>query len=237
MNKNERFIYQQDLEAYINLYNKIPKITELNPVKMESNKEYRHLMLSKGLPSGICHVEKYLDEIPMDKDLYSFYGQAQVFWMIPLETINGQIYGFIYRSYTGKLIRTISFSEISVLYGFQDFKDFVFNKPIIIVEGWRDALFIKQFYKYCLALNTSTLNSGTLELISRLTNKVVIILDNDTTGRIQSKRNKDLLESKGVYTTVVTPDLKDLGEYLDNNTYVEKIKIIIYTNIKKLMSF
>lgn len=215
MSKIDSFIYKTTLNDYLELYNSLPKIDKLNPKSnlLINNKDYYQLQLKNGNKPALCIVPKYLEHIPLNKKYYSYVNTNPIFWMIPVDTISNKICGFLLKGFKLKNYSWIHYAEISLLFGFEDFKDYQKGTPIIICEGWRDCLYIKQFYKYSLAINTASLNNGTVELLSHLTNKILLILDNDETGRIMTKENTKKLNSKYVVVESVQPKLKDLGEY------------------------
>ena len=227
MSKIDDFLYKCTLDDYINFYNKLPKVNKLKSTSsfISGNKDYHHLTLVKSKSSpALCHVQKYIRDIPLDSKYYTFYSNNPTFWMIPVTTISDRIAGFILKGFHFKNYHWIHYSKISLLFGFYDFHDFKRGMPIIIVEGWRDALFVKQYYKYCLALNTSSLNRGTLELLKNFTNKIIFILDNDATGKKMSITNKKMCMDNKILAQVIHPVLKDMGEYFDDNSHYDKFE-------------
>lgn len=237
LSKIDDFLYKRTLDDYISFYNLLPKINQLNKDKLSNDLDYHCLNLIKGknLPA-IGNVKKYIEQVPLDKKYYSFYYNNRTFWMIPIETISGKIIGFLYKGYQKKSYSTLKFSPISMLFGFYDFNDFTYGDPILIVEGWRDALFVKQYYKYTLALNTSSLNRGTLEILSKLTNKIILCLDNDTTGQKMTPYNKKLCNDYFIDVQIIKPFLKDMGEYFINNSNTDKFLLDLEYSLEELKS-
>jgi len=84
-----------------------------------------------------------------------------------------------------------------IVFGLSDFSSFTarsaktspFNDtPIILVEGIKDALYLKRFYPYTLALLTNYASDPTCEFISRLSRQIIISMDSDTFGRKAMKK-------------------------------------------------
>ena len=74
----------------------------------------------------------------------------------------------------------------SLFYGLGDLEsDFKYGTPIVIVEGHLDRdVFANKIYRNTLAVTTNKLSRSQLKVLSSLTNKVVLMLDNDDAGRV-----------------------------------------------------
>lgn len=141
------------------------------------------------------------------------------------------IFNVILNSVRGILLRAIDKKEFcnygfgkGMLYGIGDLDpQFKYGDALILVEGSIDrdvcATFIS---KNCLGILTSRLSKNQVEVVSRLTNKVILLLDNDEAGIEGESNIKRKLLEKGVQVEVFdikAPDIKDLGDLVDFYRY------------------
>lgn len=101
-------------------------------------------------------------------------------------------------------------------------KDFKFGDYVCIVEGLADADIGRGLYSNFLATMTSKITHSQFEVLKLLTNKVILIGDNDKPGRIGTKNNRKRLQEAGfevhlIYQYGDLKDLGDLGDLLLNN--------------------
>ena len=95
---------------------------------------------------------------------------------------------------------------------------FKYGDLIVLVEGAIDrdvcSLFIT---KNCLSVLTSTVTRNQLQVLQNLTNKVLLILDNDEAGINGENQTKRKLQSAGItcYTITKSDIIKDLGDLLE----------------------
>lgn len=96
-------------------------------------------------------------------------------------------------------------------------KNFKFGDWIIIVEGIADADIIRGIYPNVLATMTSRITRSQFEVLKLLTNKVILIGDNDIPGRKGTKLNRVLLKDAGFDVRLIFQygDMKDCGELAD----------------------
>lgn len=96
-------------------------------------------------------------------------------------------------------------------------KDFHYGIPIMLVEGNMDCDSAKQIYPYTLATLTNALSLNQIQILSGLTNKIIVAYDNDESG------NKGYW---GVYNSLTklgfkvvkfrhSQSLKDFGDLID----------------------
>lgn len=170
-----------------------------------------------------CDSKVLLKYIPVgdSKTLDAFHGfihDNPYFWMIPLKTPTKEIYGFILKSYTQKAYRNIFCQEhISCFFGFQNFKDFKYNYPIILCEGTKDQIVLQRLYPYTLACLTSGLNGfDDISIIRQLTDKVILCYDNDDAGKKSALRDKEKLIKTGCKCSTAFYCSKDPGELYNN---------------------
>ena len=203
------------LEDFIKLYKKSKPIASI-PACSDTN--YSIFSLKKGLPVTLVSTKHRLDEIYPLEGFYSFTERHPKFWMIPIATCTNKIVGFIVRGSEEKEYRTIFEPKaLSPLFGWESFKDFSLGNPLVLCEGVKDAIYLKQFYPYVLSLNTSSISVSNLEIIRKITDKIILSYDNDDTGRRMSKIDNDMLIKLGIRSTVIRPTHKDCAEYLENS--------------------
>lgn len=199
-------------------------------IKIINVKEsYLHLIKLK----KIEHFIKDLCSKSRDKDNVYFY-------MIPIQTVLGTIVGFIFRSvfHLPGLKRTYAsvyspfvdnIKKVPFMFGFyEDFKNFSKQdscEPIVITEGVKDCIYLKQFYPYCLSNNTSKLGFNSY-ILRNLTDKIIIVYDNDTAGRESSFKEPYLLKKLGFYVERVPldRDIKDPASYINYPTLENSFK-------------
>ena len=100
----------------------------------------------------------------------------------------------------------------SSFYGLGELKDFKYGDPILLVEGHLDRDMMATIYPNSLGIMTSHLSKSQIKILTYLTNKFILMLDNDEAGiqgqkaaKYQLKGNK-ILELKHDYR------LKDAGD-------------------------
>lgn len=106
-------------------------------------------------------------------------------------TVNGDWPRYkIYKKELSEIVSDYSFDKKSVLWGLEKFYDTMMytdidiDMPVIVCEGFKAALWVVQSgYPYTVALLGSYLSREQEALLSRITNKVVLFLDNDSAGR------------------------------------------------------
>ncbi len=112
---------------------------------------------------------------------------------------------------------TAIFRKGNVLYNYHNAKDYAKkNKKIIIVEGNMDAIRMSACgFLNTIALMGTALTSNHIDLLKKLRVPVVLLLDNDDAGKVNTYQNGLLLEKEGVNVRVVRLSLaKDPDEYL-----------------------
>jgi 5S rRNA maturation endonuclease (ribonuclease M5) len=181
----------------------------------------------KGNPITLVDCKDHTDLIPTYKPFYPFYASNDKFWMIPCETPNSLI-GFMLRGWRPKdrkhkYVRFQISNSMPLLFGLDSFGDFrarapktsPFNdQPIILVEGVKDALYIKKFYPYTLALLTNYASEHTCELISMLSRQIIISMDRDRFGVLATKKlSKKFIELGTTAVELYQPNVgnKDWG--------------------------
>lgn len=217
-----------NLKQFIELYKVCKDASKLTKV---NNEEKRVFSLKRGLPIKFGCTKRLLNYLPEREALYEFWKNNKYFWIIPLEIMPGKVYGFILRGYNKDYSVFRLSNNLPVLFGLYDFKDFDFSnpKPIILTEGVKDALVLKTLYPYTLSLNTAGLTVNSIQIIASLSNKFILIYDNDKPGKEASQRDIETLQELGCKAVSIIPSYKDAGKYIDNPVQLK----ILYSNIKQ----
>ena len=121
-------------------------------------------------------------------------------------------------------------------------KDFKYGDWIVIVEGLADADIGRGLYPNFLATMTSKITHSQFEVLKLLTNRVILIGDNDRPGRIGTKNNRKRLQGAGFDVRLIFQygDLKDLGDLgdllLNNDGYTFNTAVKYYkTKIENII--
>jgi DNA primase len=132
--------------------------------------------------------------------------------------IRGKVVGMLLRATDTKAFMDYGFRSGS-FYGLGSLSpDFKYGDPIMLVEGAIDCDIAKQFItRNCLAVMTSSVSESKAMVLSCLTNRVLLFLDNDDAGRMGEASSVKKLAKYGVQATVIpkVARIKDLGDYLD----------------------
>ena len=156
-------------------------------------------------------------DIDIPKYIRSFinaHGEA----IIIANVIRGKVVGMLLRATDEKAFLDYGFRKGS-FYGIGSLApDFKYGDPIMLVEGAIDCDIAKQFItKNCLGCLTSSTSRAKAKVLSCLTNKVMLFLDNDEAGRQGELKTKKVLEEFGIQVAILPkePKMKDLGDFLD----------------------
>lgn len=201
------------LKQFVNLYKQCKDVSSLKKINNEEKEVFS--LKTKGAPIRFGSTKRLLDYIPEREGLYDFWTDNDYFWIIPMETKPGEVYGFTLRGYEKSYNVFRLTSNLPVLFGFYDFEDFQFNKdPILLTEGIKDALVLKTIYPYTIALNTAGLTINSLQFLKSLTNRFLLVYDNDKAGTDAIKRDKEALRNEGCRVIDIKLRLKDPGKYI-----------------------
>ena len=163
-------------------------------------------------------------------------------------TIKETIVGFILRGVLRSDYSTVSreFSEykkkVPLMFGFNKkflkFEEHDVCYPIVVCEGSKDCIFLKQFYPYVVAVNTSSMGLNAQVLLN-LTNKFVLAYDNDTAGQEGIERDKKILRGMGAQVTSLELDkaVKDCSDYIKFPEKKQALKDELKYKLRRVMSF
>jgi hypothetical protein len=241
-----------NIEDYIELYNKGLKLSQIKPLKNQTYKIFK----ASGIDIRVVKRDKTYENAMAFQKIKHFTVNNEYFYMIPVTTVKETIVGFILRGVTKSDYATVSreFSDngkrVPLMFGFNEkFKSFDSHEtcpPIVICEGSKDCIFLKQFYPYTVAINTSSMGLNAQVLIN-LSNKFVLAYDNDKAGQEGIKRDKRTFRSLGAQVVSIELDgskdengkplFKDCSDYLRHPDKIEKLKEELFYKIKRVNSF
>ena len=159
--------------------------------------------------------------------------------IIIANVIRGRVLGMLLRSVGEKAFMDYGFRKGS-FYGLGSLSpNFKYGDPIMLVEGAIDCDFAKQFItRDCLAIMTSSVSIAKAKVLSCLTNRVFLFLDNDEAGRKGELTTKSRLESLGVTVEILpkNPALKDLGDLLDLYRTANMYTDTLITELRMLLA-
>lgn len=235
--------------TYLSLYNKGVKLSDFKPI---NNQTYKVLSMSSVDIRVINRKENYnvLVSSLIKDDIKIFLKQCgDYFYMIPIQTPKGTIVGFILRSVYGRKYHTYSRefknfkNKIPLMFGFyKDFKNWDKLKksyPIVVCEGLKDCIMLKKIYPFVLANNTSSLGTN-MHVLRNLTNKFILVYDNDETGITNNKLDKQKLQNLGCFVDIVKYDdvqgIKDISDCIKDVRLLKNFKARFINQIKNLIN-
>jgi hypothetical protein len=241
-----------NIEDYIKLYKEGLKLSQIKPLK---NQTYKIFKASR-VDIRVVKRDKTYENAQAFQKIKHFTVNNEYFYMIPVTTVKETIVGFILRGVTKSDYSTVSreFSEnskrVPLMFGFnKNFESFDSHStcpPIVICEGSKDCLFLKQFYPYTLAINTSSMGLNAQVLIN-LSNKFVLAYDNDKAGQEGIDRDKRTFRNLGAQVTALELDksmdengkflIKDCSDYIKYPNKIGELKEELYYKIKRVNSF
>ena len=129
--------------------------------------------------------------------------------------IEDEVSGFILRGIEEKSFVNYGLGR-GIFYGIGDLdKDFKYGDLLVLVEGTIDRDVCSTFItKNCLSILTSAVTKNQAKVIRYLTNKVLLILDNDEAGNKGTQLTKKKLNQLGINVKIINKSnkVKDLGD-------------------------
>ena len=193
-----------------------------------NKKEYKDEDIEK---TSLISLEKYTHDVFNDRI------------MIPIHDLEGNVLGFTGRIYkesnNPKYINSKEseiFKKGKILFNFHRAKNHVRNAhELIIVEGNMDALkMYASGIKNVIALMGTALTSDQVDAIKKLRCKVILMMDNDSAGKLGMYQNGNILAKSGITPEIVLlSGAKDPDEYL-NKYGTEKFENLIKNPISFL---
>ena len=209
-----------------------------------------HVLRNSGIDVKIIDRDKNLTRLFSMGNLLTFTKDTKeyshrFFYSIPIQTVSGTIVGFIYRTVFGKSYTTVTRTfkdkehKLPLMFGFyKDFEDYDSHdtcKPIIVCEGLKDCITLKKIYPYVLSNNTSHMGIN-LQVLSNLTNKFILIYDNDRAG--QEGMNEDISSTQRLKYDIVEMKIadgyKDITDMSENQDKFNSLKESLLAHIAML---
>ena len=185
-------------------------------------------------PSGwnnlLRHMRKagYSDEVIKEaglavsgnKGLYDMFRERIIF---PIRSMNGNVIAFGGRAMDNSLPKYINspetpvFKKSETLYGLHTGKEAIRNKGfVIIVEGYMDVIICYQYgFQNVVAPLGTSLTSGHLQRLRKLTNETVVVFDGDAAGIKAATRSLPLLcQNNFKAKLLLLPENEDPDSYL-----------------------
>lgn len=132
--------------------------------------------------------------------------------------LEDEVSGIVFRGLKEKAFINYGFGKGS-FYGIGDLdKNFKFGDLIVLVEGAIDRDVCKLFItKNCLSCLTANVSNNQLQVLSCLTNRVLLLLDNDEAGINGEFNTKQKLNKAGITVCQISKSslIKDLGDLLE----------------------
>lgn len=130
--------------------------------------------------------------------------------------ISGKVVGLTFRTINGAKDFLTWGNNKGNFYGLGQLQpDFKFGDPVILVEGLMDCDVIKQFYPNTMAVLTSSLTRNQVATLTRLTDRVILMLDNDEAGKKGTVASEKSLKNKCMVQVFQHHSrLKDAGDII-----------------------
>lgn len=224
--KNRECNYEQLMQSIHNILGKdettemVESLYNLEDVKtFDNSNKYLYFMHEYETPYKLLSAYKILSS---QKDLPDFVYQhleSTGDCILLPNIIDGQIYSITFRSLKSDK-RFLKYGEFSTLiYNLGNFpKDFKYGTPILVVEGNIDCdVAVKELYPYTVAALTSNLTKNQIEILSHLTNNIILALDNDEAGDEGYIRTCGRLRKKGLHVQKFkhSDGMKDFGDLIE----------------------
>lgn len=111
--------------------------------------------------------------------------------------ISGKVVGLTFRTIEGPKDFLTWGNNKGNFYGLGQLSiSFKYGDPIILVEGLMDCDVIKQYYPNTMAVLTSGLTKNQTAVLTRLTNNVILMFDNDEAGERGTKYSELAIKDK-----------------------------------------
>lgn len=234
-----------EINSYINLYNNI-EYTVAN-TEWDSTDQNVQIFSKSSVPVKVVTLAEFDKFVTSNGDnifIKNLFNLGTEFlYMIPTVAPNGKIVQITFRIGNGntskhkpkvkKVKATFGDINIPVMFGFHSFSEFKQGMPIVLVEGEKDAIALQTIYPYVLAMGRNTLGQN-IKYLKYLTNKFIIIPDNDEAGAKGYERIKEEMNIYGLklkQISINNPNLKDVADIYTNGNwksleeYMSKLKI------------
>lgn len=202
-------------------------------VSLESIELFQLGYAPSGWSNLLRHMRKngYSDTIIKDaglavsgnKGLYDMFRERIMF---PIQNTNGGVIAFGGRAMDSSMPKYINspetpvFKKSETLYGLHTGKEAIREKGfVLIVEGYMDVIICYQYgFRNVVAPLGTSLTSGHIQKLRKLTNEAVVVFDGDAAGISAAKRSLPLLcQNNFKAKLLVLPAGEDPDSYLRKN--------------------
>lgn len=194
------------------IYNKAHKITENDKYL----NKYTYLAFNNIIEARYLSIN---DVITGDVKLTSYIVEHNKVLLIP-HKLNGVVISLLLKPMLGPGNPLTLTTNNHIPFNVGNFsKDFKYGDPIIIVEGVGDlgGLLLLNNNLNIISLNTSSLPKKQYDIVAAMTNKVLLLTDNDSTGETNAKLMQRTFRKNGVDAEILTQynSFKDTGDLVD----------------------
>lgn len=192
------------------------------PITKDSNFPYIHLAYKYNISnyrlitSGELIVKGRTLDIPDYITQFILYNNEVL--MIAC-IVDSKVINIVFRSIRGDKEFMKLGNTKGMFYGLGDLDvNFKYGDPIILVEGHLDRdVMCNMFYKNTLAIMTNQLSKLQIKLLEGLTNKIILMLDNDEAGKVGTRIIKSQLKNFRINEIIPHLYIKDAGDILKLN--------------------
>lgn len=198
-------------------YTNLKAIFELGrPITTDNNFPYLHFAYKYNkqnyrlISSGELFVRGRNLDIP--SYIFEFLSYNEEVLMIA-NIVSDKVLSIVFRTIRGKKEFMKVGTTKSTFYGLGELDSkFKFGTPILLVEGHLDRDIMATIYPNTFGIMTSHLSKSQVELLTSLTNRFILMLDNDEAGISGQKAAKYQLKGSQVLELRKDNRLKDAGD-------------------------
>lgn len=123
---------------------------------------------------------------------------GSTFLMFPI-SFYSTVFGYGFRDVNSKYFSTYNQNKIGIYTAMRAYSEnLVYNTPIVITEGVKDAEILSVYYPYVFACLTSAISKGLAEFLSIFTSRIIIVPDTDEAGQRGFERSQKNCSEFGV---------------------------------------
>lgn len=198
-------------------YSNLKKLFDIGrPITKDDNNPYIHFAYTHNkqnyrlISSGEMFIKGKDIIIPEYVEQFmNFHNNA----LMIADIISNKIINIVFRSLDSNKEFLKYGSTKGIFYGLGELDtNFRYGDAILLVEGHLDRDVMATMYKNTLGIMTNRLSNSQLYLLTGLTNKFILMLDNDEAGRKGQSYAKHQLEGNQILELEKDIRLKDAGE-------------------------
>lgn len=198
-------------------YSNLKKLFDIGrPITKDDNNPYIHFAYTHNkqnyrlISSGEMFIKGKDIIIPEYVEQFmSFHNNA----LMIADIISNKIINIVFRSLDSNKEFLKYGSTKGIFYGLGELDtNFRYGDAILLVEGHLDRDVMATMHKNTLGIMTNRLSNSQLHLLTGLTNKFILMLDNDEAGRKGQSYAKHQLEGNQILELEKDIRLKDAGE-------------------------